>query len=205
MLYTDVLGPVLARVEGCPIELATEAMRNSCMDFCVRTRWLTTGITLTLDGSEVPSFALDQQVVDIFEARIDGEQVLVTHLNDPRCDDIADGTDPDYDYALRFTDPNTAELTPAPSATAPVVMEMLMAIAPGPTSTEIDLSLWRHWSEPLKFGALWRLYEEPGKPWADERAAAYCKGMYEQAILRATAEAGRNHIQPARQLRVQPA
>lgn len=205
MEYTDVLGPVLARVEGCPIELATEAMRNSCMDFCVRSRWLTTGITITLDGTQSPTFALDQQVVDILDAQIDGEAVYVTHLNDPRVDDIEDGSDPDYDYALRFTDPNNAELTPPATVAAPVNLAMLLVIAPGPTSTGIDIGLWRHWSEALKFGALWRLYEEPGKVWANPQAAMYCKGMYEQAIETASQAAGINHIKPARQLRVRQA
>lgn len=205
MDYTEALGPVLARVEGCPIDLATEALRNSCMDFCVRTRWLTTGITVTLDGTQSPTFDLDRQVVDILEARVDGEQVLVTYLNDPRADVIADGEDPDYDYALRFTDPNNAELTPPATAAAPVNLEMLIVIAPGPTSTAIDVGLWRHWSEALKFGALWRLYEEPGKPWANEKAALYCKGMYEQAITKAASETGLNHTKPARRLRTRPA
>jgi hypothetical protein len=205
MDYVDVLGPVLARVEGCPIELATEAMRNSCMDFCVRTRWLTTGITLTLDGTQVPTFALDQQVVDILEAKIGDDAVYVTYLNDPRVDEIEDGEDPDYDYALRFTDASNAVLTPEPTVADPVNLEMLIVIAPGPTSTGLHEGLWRRWSEGLKFGALWRLYEEPGKPWANEKAALYCKGMYEQAIATAQAEASVNHTKPARRLRVIPA
>lgn len=206
MLYTDVIDPILARVEGCPRALVVDAMRNSCMDFCTRTRFLTTGVSVTLTGAEVPTFDLDTQVVDILEAKITDKKVLVTFLNDPDAEADTLGA-AGYDYAIRFTDPNNAEITAAdgqtaPSVATPITVEMLIAIAPGPTSTEIHTDLWRKYSEALKHGALYRLYAEPNKVWSNPSSVGYHKDEFEEAIKDASLEAGRNRIQPARRLRV---
>lgn len=207
--YIEVIDPILARVEGCPRAVVIEALREACMEFCTRTRVLTTGTQVTLTGAEVPAFDLDTQVVDICEAKITDKDLLVTFLNDPdaEADTLADAG---YDYALRFTDPNNAEITTAdgqaePSVAAPIVLDMLLVIAPGPTSTEIHTDLWRRYSEELKHGALARLYAELGQPWSNPAAATYRMGKFEMAVTAAAADAGRNRIQPARRLRVRPA
>jgi hypothetical protein len=199
MLYTDLIDPVLARVEGCPRAVVVDAMRNSCMDFCTRSRWLVAGTQVTVNGTEVPSFDLDTQVIDIAEARIAGEQILVTYMNDPRVDELETG-----EHAIVFTDPNNIELIPPATVAEPITIDLLVIVAPGPASTEIHVDLWRRWSEALKHGALCRLYEEPGKPWSNPQAGVYCRGMYEDAITSAAAEAGRNRTQPARRLRTKP-
>lgn len=210
MLYTDVLGPLLARAEGCPRALAVDALRNACIEFCAETRWLTTGSQVVLDGTQVPSFDLNVQVLDICEAKVGDDPVLVTYLNDPAAEPDALAECGDYDYALRFADPNNPTLTPAtgvaaPSVAAPVTVDLVLCVAPGPESTEIQTDLWRRWSEALKHGALERLLAEPKKPWSDTQLAAYHGGKFRDAITKAASEAGRNRTQPGRRLRVKPA
>lgn len=207
--YTELLGPIVARAEGCPNVVALDALRNASIDFCIRSRWYATGTQVVLTGEEVPEFGLDTQVVDICDAKITDKDVLVTYLNDPdaETDTLADAG---YDYAIRFTDPNNAEITTAegetePSVDDPITVDLLVILAPGPDSTEIPLELWRRWSEQLKSGALARLYAEPSMPWSNPQLAGYHHGKFEAAITDAAAEGGRNRIQPARQLRVKPA
>lgn len=203
--YNDLLGPILARAEGCPNAVALEALRNACIDFCIRSRWYATGSQVVLTGEEVPEFDLVDQVVDICDAKITDKDVLVTYLNDPDAEsDTLGGAG--YDYAIRFADPNHAEITTAegetePSVASPLTVDLLLIIAPGPDSTEIPVDLWRRWSEQLTSGALARLFAEPGLPWSNPQLSGYHGGKFEKAITDAAFEAGRNRIQPARQLR----
>lgn len=213
MLYTDVLGPLLARAEGCPRALAVDALRDTCIEFCKESRWLTTGSQVVLDGTQVPSFDLNVQVLDICEAKVGDDPVFVTYLNNPDAEPDALAEGGEYDYALRFADPNNPVLTPAtgvdaPSVAAPVTVDMVLCIAPGPESTEIPVDLWRRFSEGLKSGAIARLLTEPNKPWSGPSASqsvARFAGKYARDLATATAEASRNRAQPGRRLRSKPA
>lgn len=199
MLYLDMISALLVRAKGCPEFEAVDAMRNACIEFCTETYWLTTGNQVVVDGTEVPVTDLHTQVVDILDAKIDGEDVLVTHLNDPAIEQLDDGC-----YALQFTDPNNPQLTPPATTDAPVTIDLLLAIAPGPESTEITDLLWQRWSEALKHGALCRLLEVPGKPWSNADAANYHRANFAKAMTTAAAQAGRNRQNVARRLRVKP-
>lgn len=207
MLYTDTsaLGPILARAEGCPRALAVEALRNTCIHFCSESRWLTTGSQVVLDGTQVPSADLSVQVIDICEAKVvspANKTILVTYLNDPDGDEDALEANGEYDYSLRFADPNNPVLTPAPTVAAPVTLDLVLCIAPGPESTEIQVDLWRRFSEGLKAGAIARLLAEPNNPWTAD--PSMWAGIYARALQTATAEASRNRAQPGRRLRSKP-
>lgn len=199
MLYADMVPWVMARANGLPEWEAIEAMRNACIEFCQQTYVLTTGSEVTIDGTELPVIDLTLGVVAIVEARIDGDEILVTYTNDPAVDELEDG-----EYALQYTNPNNAELTPPATLASPVTISMLLAIAPGPTSTEVDDYLWQRYSEALKSGALYRVLADPGRPWANERAAGYHKTKFEQAIDMAAATTSVNRRQTANRLRVRP-
>lgn len=200
-LLTDVIDPILARVEGCPRAFAVDALRYAAIEFCTKTMCLTTWTQATLDGSETPIFDLDVQVVDIFDARDeDDEEILVTYLNDPRLSELADD-----EQAIAFTDPNNLELAIPATTDAPVTLNLLMAIAPGPETAELHEDLWRRHSEALRHGALARLFAEPKKPWSDNTLSGFHEGKFQAAITMAAADAGRNREQPARRLRVRPA
>jgi hypothetical protein len=204
MLNFDDLAPtVAARVEGCPHVMVVEALRDAAIDFCVRTRFHAVGHQVNLDGTQEPSFDLEQQVVDILQASIDGDDeacVHVVRLNDPIADDIPDG-----DYVLRFVDANNFEILPAPTLTAPITLNLLLVLAPGPDATGIHEDLWRRHREDLRSGALARLYAEPSKPWSSSGAADAHRALFERAVTKAAAYAGRNRTQPGRRLRVNPA
>lgn len=211
MLYTDQLGPLLARAEGCPRALAVDALRDTCIEFCKESRWLTTGSQVVIDGTQVPNLGMDVQVVDICEARVGDDPVFITYLNDPDAEPDALAECGEYDYALRFADPNNPILTPAtgvaaPSVAAPVTLDLVLVIAPGPESTEISLDLWRRFSEGLKSGAIARLLTEPNKPWTvSGDAVRRFASKYASDLATATAEASRNRAQPGRRLRSKPA
>lgn len=204
MLLIDLVQRMFSRAKGLPEAEAVDALRNACIEFCQKTYVLTTGAQVVVDGTEVPVVDLTVAVVDVVEAEVGGKNVLVTHLNDPRADDISAGDDPDYDYALRFAEPNNMELTPPATTDAPVTLDLLIVVAPGPDATEIDDFLWQRYHEPLLSGALYRVLAEPGRPWSNPEAAVFHKDRFDAAMEDAKAWAAKNRQTTARKLRVTP-
>lgn len=203
MLLLDMVqGTVLARVKGCPEDEAVDAMRNACIEFCERTRFLTDGSTVVVTGNDIPDFIdMTAQVIDIIEARIEGETepLPIYPMNDPRIDELCDG-----ERAVVFADPNTPSLVPPATNDQPVTLELLLAYAPGPTANEVPDILWLRHSEALKHGALGRLHAIPGEAWSDDKKAAFHLQQFEQAISRVAFDLGRNRLTTSRRLRVKP-
>lgn len=202
LMFDDIIATVAARVEGCPHGMMVEALRDAAIEFCSKTRFHTAGHQLTLDGTQEPEFNLDEQVLDIMDASIEGDadaRVCIVHLNDPLWDDPPDG-----DYLIRFVDANAFEITPEPTLSAPVTLNLLLALAPGPDAQGIHEDLWRRHKEDLRDGALGRLMAMPKKPWAEPQLASFYLGRFERAMTDAAAYAGRNRTQPGRRLRVKP-
>lgn len=199
--FADIANTVAARVEGCPHGFIIEALRDTTIDFCVRTRIMTAGHVMTLDGTETPTIDFDRQVVDIIDAKVaEPGDVLITYLNDPVADDdIETGC-----YVLRMAEPNAFDLLPAPTVLAPVTIELLLVIAPGPAASSVDDSVWLRHHEALRNGALARLFDESKKPWSDPAEGARRLGLYERAVTKTAAYEGRNRTQPGRRLRVKP-
>jgi hypothetical protein len=206
MLYTDMIDGVLAKARGCPRELATDAVRDTCIEWCKDTLCLTEGSTIVFDSVDVPNEELDQVVHAIVDALIDDERVLLTHMNDDR---LADLSSFGYDYAITYADPANLHLTVAdvaaePTVAAPITCELLIAFGPGPTSTEVPALLWQRYSEWLRSGALYRVLEEPGNSWTNAKSAAYHKTRYEAEMARVAQEQAMNR-ENGRRTRTRPA
>lgn len=201
----SVIDPIHARVEGCPRGFVIEALRDAAIEFCKRTGFHTTWVRSVIDGTQVPRFDLVEQVFNIVDARnadetSDYPEVHVFGLNDhEEMEELADG-----EYAITFVDPNNIQVTPAPTPSAPLTLDLLLSIGPGPDATDLHEDLWRAHHETLRHGALARLYAEIGKPWANPDAANYRAGKFEAAISSTAAVLGRNRKQRARRLRVKP-
>ena len=199
MLYVDMIQAVLVRAKGCPEFEAVDAMRNACIEFCITTRFLTEGTQVIVDGTEVDLSSFDHMVLDVIEARVADKLIRVTYMNDADLDTL----DP-TEYALTFADPNHGELTPAPTIAAPVVLDMILSYAPGPSSNEVPDLLWLRNSEALKHGALYRLLAEPGKSWSDPKLSGYYSGLFMLAMEKMAADLGRNRQTTGRRMRARP-
>lgn len=202
LTFNDLAPTVAARVEGCPHGLTVEALRDAAIEFCVKTRTHTIGQQLVLDGTETPNFSLDEQVIDIIDASIGGKRdnVRISYANDPSDEDELEAGK----YRIRFVDANNFEIQPAPTLLAPVTIDLMVVVAPGPTAGGIHFDLWRRHHEALRSGALARLFMEPTKPWSNPQLGAHHDGKFREAITKEAFNAGRNRTQPARRLRVKP-
>jgi len=200
MNYADMMDRILPYVAGCPEDLAVQKLRDSAIEFCTETQCHITGMTVRFDGASAAPADMTMQVVDVVDAKVGGEQIRVLALNDPDIDELEDG-----EYALRFSDPNALYLIPSATAAAPVTVDILAIVAPGPDSTKVHDDLWRRHHEAVINGALSRLYEIPARAWSNPQLAGYHGGKFEAAKRKAMADAHRNHLKPARRLRVKPA
>lgn len=200
MTLDDAALTILPYVAGCPVELIARELRNAAQEFCTETKWLTTGVQVEFTGAGAAVYDMEQITVDLFEARIDGEEIGVVRLNDPVVNDLADGQ-----YVIQMTDADNLTLRPAATVDAPVTVDLLVAIAPGPEATLLHDDLWRRHHEALRDGALGRLYELPQRMWSNAQLAVYHLGKFATAKTKAKALTNRNRTTPALRLRVRPA
>lgn len=191
---------VLVRAKGCPAIEAADAIRNACMEFCTETYCLTTGHVVVVSGTQPWPSQFETQVLDIVEARIGGKEILVTYANDPAVQELGPG-----EYALTFSDPSYAQLTPAPSADAPVTIELLLVIAPGPESTGVHDLLWLRHSEAIRDGALARVLATSDRLWSNPTLSAFHRDRFDKAMRKAKADHSQNRRKVARRLRAKPA
>jgi hypothetical protein len=193
VIYRDHVAPVLAHFEGCPEELAVDALRNSMIEFCRKTYGWQTGIVIPSDEPTSP-MATTVNVIDICDARIEGATVEVLPMNvDSECC---------ADYTIRFVDPNTVELEPTPSP--PVDVEFLIIVVPTPWSDEGPDHIWNEYHEALRAGAIARLHMGAGS-WASPNRATPYAGMFGAAMRDAEIQYARNRRNRGRRLRVTPA
>lgn len=199
MLYADMLRGVIGRVKGCPESEAEDAMRNACIEFCSETYCIVNGAEVIATGEPAEAISMaDLFVLAVIDARIAGVAVAVLAMND---DIIADAT-AEYPVIV-FAEPSSLYVVPAP--TTPVLVDLMVAVAPGPDSTEIPDFVWQRHHESLKYGALSRLLAEPDKPWTDTNTASWYEQKFRDAITKQAALGGRNRIHRAQRLRVKPA
>lgn len=201
MLYADMVRWVLSRAQGCPEDEAIDAMRSACIEFCERTYFLTDGSTVTLPATDTPDLDMTTRVLDIIEARIEGETdpLPIYPMNAPELDELEDG-----ERALIFADPNTPRLYPDPSASESFTLELLMAYAPGPESDGVPDVLWLTQSEWLKSGALGRVLAISGQAWTNDALSGFHLGRFEDRMKKVAAQLGRNRLNRSRRLRVKP-
>lgn len=199
MLFLDMLKGVLGQAKGCPEGEAVVAMRDACTEFLTDTRCML-GDDVVVTTGTVPAVAdLLSQVVDVVDASIEGDDVLVTYYNDPVLKDLGPG-----DYALTFKDPSGAlTLTPTPSAA--VNLRLYRVFSLGPEATQVADWVWLKHSEALKHGCLARLLAMSNKSWGNPGTASFHETKFRDVITKVAAAHGINRKQVARRLRVKPA
>jgi hypothetical protein len=200
MLFSNIAHSVLSHVAGCPEDLAASAVRDAAIEFCFESRCLITSIDVSVGPGGVDIIDTANQVVDVLDAKINGETVCVSYINDSEAIAKADA---ESSSVILMTDPNNIVLYPDPTVATSV--QLLVALAPGPSSTDLYDEAWKRHSEAIRFGALTRLFEVPKRAWSDPQLAIYYRGKFEESIKKAQANTHKSHELKARRLRVRPA
>lgn len=196
--YLDCLTGVLSQAEGCPEEVAADALRDAVIEWCERTMCYETPLLIETDGNEPePPDATAMRIHKITDARIDGDQIDVLAKNDPKLATLGH-----YDRAIVFADPSQPFLLPAPSS--PMAVELLCVLVPGIESEEFPDLIWQKYRRHLEAGARGALQAMKGKPWSDPNQAAYELGEFNKQITKHAALLGVNRVTNAQRLRTQP-
>lgn len=200
MKFIDAIAKLMHLVPGCPEQEAEDALRYAVIEFCTKsltiTRWVDkTSAAMTFDTTGEAA----TQVVGLFDARVNGEQVAVLHMNSAS----VDAADDDNPVITHTEDFNTSlAITPTPSS--PVPVRLLVALAPTPDANEFSDHLWMMRREALKAGALARLLSAPGVTYGNPQMAVAYRAQFDEAIESASVAASVNRTTSSRRLSVTP-
>lgn len=172
-LFTDFLPEVLPYVRDCPPDVAANAVRNACIEFCEETQWLTQTQSITLlPNITAYDIDYDRTMVPIrmVSAKIGGvDQSGLTF--DPTT----------YQVGLPYT----------PSERVFNGLVIVVAYKPARGSVSIDDSVYERWAEGIAHGARARLYEVPAQPFSDAQRALYSRALFKSAKADGRAEVNR--------------
>lgn len=185
------LNDVMPDVPGCTVELATNAIRHSCIDFCEKSLILqrdhdpVTVVAGIVDYDfEPPTGYL---VVKIMKAWYKSQPLTPKapdEINDAEVYNRLfagankDGKDP---TTILQKDERTFSLYGIPAVTVPNGLTMRVALKPSRSATTVDDVLYEDYVEGIAAGAKYRLMVSPGKPYTNPQLAAAHMDLYRQS------------------------
>lgn len=182
--FTAFLPEILPQLPGCSDVLATNAVRNACVDFCAGSLlW-----NETLDAEDVTdsSFPYDllapsgAKVAAVMSLSINGTAIYPVGLDSLEpIQGWADSTSSIPQCYCQLT-PGQMILYPRLEGTA--VMIMRLAYAPTRESTTVDSYVYQEYLEEIAAGALSKLMKIPGQPWSNPELGVYYGDLFEKSI-----------------------
>ena len=190
--YTDVLDEVMPEVPGAPVDLTTNAIRNTIIEFC-QGSWCWRYI---IDPAPVlaglNTYELDPppgaEVAQALIVSVEGKPL------DPKGQADLVALRPDW-ATRRDTpkwyltdDPSQLILAPVPDRKIPGGLVVTVALQPVRTSTSFPNWIWSRYFDALSAGAKARLMAMPKKPWTSPELYALYRGRFESAMAGAKVE-----------------
>lgn len=199
--YTTLFGEVLPDLPGCPVDIATNAIRNAVIELCNRSQILQFELSPNLtviDGQAnytLGSLPTGSVVARILKAWFNGFEIepkdsdaLTRMYGDWR--GLTGGT-PRF-ITMTPPDLTTVTLVPPPSNPDPTtVFRIRVALRPSRTSTDFDPNVAESYAEEIAHGAKARLMTIPGKPYSNSNLAAYHAGAFNDGIRKAIINANK--------------
>jgi len=176
--YEVFLPEVMPYVHDVPEVVATQAVRNACIQFCEETHYLQESLDPITGIINVGEYDLDSndsnyKVVEIMQAYY-GDQLLIPKAQEElnqiyRTSNWEDlKGNPYYYFRPRAS---VIRLVTKPIITEANKLKVKAAIAPKRTSTTVDDELFERFLEYIAHGARARLYNTPNQPYYDPRTA----------------------------------
>lgn len=188
--YEAFLPEVLPYVPECPEQVAINAVRNACIEFCEKSQyWLydhdpINGVAhMSTYELDLPTCTTAARVMDAWY-----NNIPLT----PRGEDEIKRTYP-FDWRELEGNPvffvqqtqNEVILVPKPLISASQALKLIVVLKPTRDSVDIDDEIYELWAEAIGYGARARLHGLPNQPFSDPLAAVKYTGMFETAIGRA--------------------
>lgn len=181
MKYLDIAEYVRTEAHGAPDFLIERAIRESAIDFCVKTdayRLEPENIQIIAGIDEydltIPTGTELNHIIDIYRNRETLSPVSYTRMLEVQGDGSQRGK-PKY-YAQR--DNTVFYVAPVPSEKE--TLKVLYSVKPTSTSSSIPDTIGKEYRETLVHGAVYRLQMMSDQPWSNMGAAQSNKALFDQ-------------------------
>lgn len=191
MQISALLPEILPDVPGVPDPVAIQAIRQSCIEFCVETHaWdeiqdpinLIDGVNLY--DIDVPAGARVVTVKNIFMTNSELRPVSMVELQTVMPNwQTATGSLPAYYNTTG--DLGTVRVYPTPSQSNGAQITVRAVYAPTLATLSVPDAVINRYLEPIMSGALHRLMMAPGKGWSNPQLAVYHKAQFDDGVVRA--------------------
>jgi hypothetical protein len=194
----DFLVEVLPYSPQVPEFVAINAIRNAAIEFCERTEYLQHDIDPIPGVANLPDYEIetptDTVFLDVIQAWYNG--VLLIPKSVDELSRIYRSVDwhtlsGNPAYITRVTQP-FIQLVPYPAASLANAITGRITIAPSRDATTVPHRLFEHYVEVIGMGARARLYDTPGQPYSNPRAAADLRQRFFHAIGDARRKVNKN-------------
>lgn len=194
---------IMPSVQGCPVTMVKNALRNACIEFCEKTLiWKQDSILNdVVEGYDLYVFAppKDAKVIMPYRVTFNGVEVQPTDLQSlesfmPNWKDLKEET-PRY-YFLAFDD--VVRLVGTPTKTFLNALSADVALKPSRTADKCPEFLFNDWAEVIAAGALARLHAMSGKIWANPEMVNYYNKIFREGISRARSKSAKSWLQESK-------
>lgn len=212
--FTTLYDEVLPDVPGVPQNVALNAIRNACIEFCERTCcWVVDATPMNSVGAQAAySFVppTDTEVAQIIQAWHNGNEIYwrtAAQLNAELSEYGSDTGTPWVDQTgipqyFTIERPDQFILVPFPETGVTNGIEMKYALKPTRTAAGMEAWIVSKYREELASGAKYKLFSMMKKPWSDVQLAAYHKSVFDLAICGAAAQS--SHTKPPMYTSISP-
>ena len=210
--YLDFFIEMIPELPGCPEPYIEQALKQTSIDFCRRSKALRADMDLITLEEGVQRYDLDApqgyEVEDIVRCTFvpDGMPLTPMSISDADASlpgwEQRTGTRPDH-YVL-FSEEKQIRFIPDPNQTISGAIAMRAAFRPNQDSTGLDEVFFEEWMQDIAFGAKARLMMQPKKPWTDQQTATLYEQKFQSAIKRARRRAERDNTRAPRLARAVP-
>lgn len=184
--YDEFLPEVTPFVDNVPEFVASNAVRNACIEFCEKTRYWQQELLPFNSVVGQPNYAIatpgDTIFVDAMETWCDGNLLI------PKAPEELTRIFRTMDWRSQPGNPiyisriiqSEVLLVPVPQMVN--IITMRIALAPSRASTTVNSEIFQHYAEYIAFGARARLYDTPNQPYFDRAAADVYERKFRSAI-----------------------
>jgi hypothetical protein len=187
--FLEIAEYVRPEAHGAPDFLVERAIRESAIDFCVKTDIYRLEPEDFLVIPSITEYELSipvgtelNHIVDIYRNKQTLQPVSYTRLLEITGDGSSKGK-PNY-YSQRDNTQFYLALTPNERET----LKALYSLKPSPSSSSIPDTIGEEYKEPLVHGAIYRLQMMTSQPWSNMGAAQSNKALFDQRTGQVTRE-----------------
>jgi hypothetical protein len=185
MNYSDLSNYVRPECQGAPEFLIERAVRDSVIDFCIRTDvYIADPLNLAIVADTnsysltIPSQAELNRVIDVYDNQFALRPMSYTALLKVLGNEV-ERASPKY-YAQR--DNTVLYFAPIPNAAR--TLRVLYSLKPSSDSTSIPDTIGLEYRETIVHGAIYRLQMMNGQPFTNGQAAMMNKQLFDRQVGR---------------------